>query len=523
MTRKPPATPQELWDMILRRRRWVLAPLCLVPLLVFVVSLMLPKHYVSETVVLVDPQKIPVEYVKAAVASDITERLQTIKEEVMSRTRLEQIADELGLYRTGLATGQTTSQTTGQGAAQGARNEDRVIAAMQQDMTVTLIKGSSDHNAISGFKISYTASSPQLAQKVTQRIADLFIAENLKARAREAEGTNDFISEELTKARVALEAQEARIKEFKAEHMGSLPEQESSNLTLVSQYQALAQANGESIDRANQQRVYLESMLNVSGGSTPKAGSPEPTPLQMELSAKRAELAADRQKYTDEYPDVARLKSEIAELEQQQRSGARGISTPAGGSSVAAAGSSSSSGPSVTRQLEGQLLAIQQEIRMRTERQAEIEGKMRAMQGNIAMLPATQQEFADLNRDYLSMQTNYAALEEKRQASGMATELERHNDSESFRILDPASLPTAPSSPNLLIVNAGGLFGGLVLGLALGLLLDLRDDTLHNPDELERYLDLPLIVAIPTFTAAGDSASLSSHVASPKKGAVAHA
>ena len=474
MARKLPASPQDLIDIFRRRKWWILVPIAIIPVLVFAIGLILPKQYLSETTILVDPQKIPTEYVKTAEVGDITDRLQTIKEEVMSRTRLKTIAEQLGLY-------QDVRQKAGM---------DEVIDRMQKDITVEIIKGANDRSPIDGFKISYVASTPQVAQKVTQRISELFIQENLKARDRQAQGTHQFLTDELQKAKAQLDAQEEKIRAFKSAHLGSLPEQEGSNLSLISQYQSLAQANSEAIDRANQQRVYLQSMLNVNSDGKGVELPQVMSPTEVELQQKQEELAAAEQKYTDSYPDVIRLKAELASLELAEHQNPKG--KPA---------RMSASGPTTSQQLQGQLLAMQQEIKSRTARQARIEAQLMAIQGRVEMLPGVQGEFEDLNRTYQEEQKNYESLVENEQASGMATELDRHDDSESFRILDRANLPVVPSAPNLLVIDAGGIFAGLIVGLLLGIIVDMKDATIHTAEEVEQYLDLPLIVALPHITA----------------------
>lgn len=470
MARKLPASPQALIEIFQRRKWWILAPIIVVPILVFFIGRMLPKQYTSETTILVDPQKIPTEYVKAAATGDVTDRLQTIKQEVMSRTRLQMIAEQVGLY-------QDVRKQEGM---------EKVIDRMQKDITVDIIKGATDRSPIQGFEISYVASSPVIAQKVTQKISELFIQENLRARDQQAQGTHQFLTDELDKAKAQLDAQEEKIRAFKSAHLGSLPEQEGSNLSLISQYQSMAQANSEAIDRANQQRVYLQSMLNIDSDGSSGAMAPPATPIEIQLRQKRAQLAADEQIYTNSYPDVVRLKGEIATLEKAERENPKGAASGAG-----------LTGPTTTQQLQGQLIAIEQEIKSRTARQARIEAQLQAVQGRVSVLPAVQGEFEDLNRAYQQDQTNYESLVEKEHASGMVTELDRHDDSESFRVLDPANLPMVPSAPNLLIIDIGGIFAGLICGLLLGVIVDMKDATIHTAEEVGDYLTLPLIVALP--------------------------
>lgn len=466
MTRKPPSNIHEVIALVIRRRLLIIACLLIVPPLVFVAGRYWPKKYRSETVILVDPQRVPEDYVKA-ITGDVTDRLQTISEEVMSRTRLLTIANKDGLYR----------------EIRKKDGDDKAIDAMRKDITVDIIKGANERNPIDGFKVAYIAPMPEVAQNVTQQLADLFIEENIKERDQDAEGTQRFIANQLVQARAALAAQDARIRNFKASHLGTLPEQEQANLTMISEYQSLAQQNSDAIDRANQQQVYLQSMLNVNGGQkTP------PTSLQLQLQTAENELSAARQKYTESHPDVVRLREEVATLKAEVKR-----------QPESASHSTAAAGPTIGQQLESQLLATQQEIKSRADRQQELEGRIGSLQAKVQSLPAVQQGYEALSRDYNEMQKNYESLLEKEQASGMAAELEHHNESERFRVLDPASYPSSPYSPNQLAVNAGGVVGALLLGLGLAYLAEMRDPTIHDADEAEAYLSVPLIVALPSL------------------------
>lgn len=474
MTRNPPSNLHELLALLIRRRMWIIGCLIIIPPLVFLAGRYWPKKYRSETTIMVDPQRVPEQYVKATVTGDISDRLQTISDEVMSRTRLLMIANRDHLY-------QKEREKYG---------DTQALAAIRKDITVEIIKGAGGGDLINGFKIAYIASTPELAQKVTRQIADLFIEDNIKQRDQQAEGTEQFIKNQLVQAREQLMLQDRKIREFKAAHLGELPEQETANLAMIGEYQSVAQQNSEAIDRANQQKVYLQSMLNMNGGhSAPPLAAPL-TPLQQQLQTAETQLNAARQRYTDAYPDVIRLRGQIATLKAEIKN------QPAGSVHAAPAAGTA---PSMDQQLESQLRATQLEIKSRTVRQLQIESKINALQAQVQSLPAVQQQFESLSRDYGEMQKNYESLLEKEQASGMAAQLELHNESERFDVLDPADLPSTPYSPNLRLVDAGGLLGALVLGLGLAFLAEMRDPSIHNADEAEMYLSVPLIAALPSI------------------------
>lgn len=476
MTRKLPGSIPDYIKMLVRRKKWLLWTVGGIMGVVIPVSMLLPKVYKSETLILVEPQKIPEDYVRATVTSDVTDRLQTIQEEIMSRTRLASIITDLNLYPKARAKGVSM---------------DDLVESMRQDITVEVINDNHpEKKSVGAFRISYLAGTPQIAHDVTQRIADLFIDENLKVRDQQAAGTSLFITDEVKQAAATLEAQEEKIKAFNAKHMGALPEQEQNNLQMVGQYQSLEQNNSEAIDRATQQRTYLQSMLNASSSREKNAAAPL-SPTQVELQKKKQELAAARQKYTDSHPEVVRLQGDVAALQQE-------VSTEPKISGDGAATASQA------ETYKSQLASVDQEIKERTSRDAELQGQIRSLQGRVNVTPEVEAEFADLNRDYQVMQKNYQTLLEKQNQSGMAQELEHREQSEQFRVLDPANFPTAPYSPNMLLLNGGGFVAALFLGLGLCLMIEIKDTTIHDAGDIEQYLNVPLISSIPAIGAGAE-------------------
>lgn len=483
MERKTPTSIGEFIAVIKRRKYWIAIPSVTIIVLAGALSPLVTRSYQSTTTILVEPQKIPTEYVRATVTSDVTDRLHTIGLEVMSSSRLTRIINDLHLY------------------PELRKNEsmNQVLGAMRKDIAVDVVRDPSDDgkNSVGAFKISYIGRTPQETQKVTQEIANLFISENLKERDQQAQGANAFITSQLNQAREQLAVQDAKIRAFKDAHLGSLPEQDQANLQMIGQYQSLLQANSEAIDRANQQRVYLQSVLNVKTGGSPNAPAPaRPTAMQVELAQDQAELNADLMKYTPQHPDVIRLQHAIATLKQRIQSAPK-TTLAVADTAIDTTAAAQLAGPSVNDQLRSQLVALNEEIRARNVRQVEVEQKMRQLQGAVESQPAVETAFSSLDRDYQEMQKNYDDLLAKQQASAMAAQLERHDQSEQFVILDPANLPSKPYRPDPLILGMGAVAFGLLVGLVFGMAVELRDDTMHDADEVAAYLKLPIIVALP--------------------------
>jgi polysaccharide chain length determinant protein (PEP-CTERM system associated) len=459
MKKRPLTQLSDYIDLVTRRKWWIIIPAVVVPLLVFCVGKKLPKVYKSETLILVAPQKVPTDYVKPTVNGDVSDRLQTLSQQILSRTRLDAVIDEFNLYP------QMKKTST----------RDQVVERMRSDITVEIVADPRpERRSVGAFRISYMGNDPAVVQAVVQRLASLFISENLKAREMQANGTTAFIEDALAQTKAKLADQEDAIRKFKAQNMGSLPEQEQANLTVLSQYQAMLQSASDDLGRAEQQRVYLESMLAAYDKAGP-AGKNSGLPKKLEDL--RTQLAAAEQMYTPQHPDVIRLKHDVAAVEAQIAS-----SRPVADE------------PDVNR---SQLTAIKQEIAAKKAKKAQIEQQIERVQGHIAMLPSVEMRFADLNRDYETTKAQYKTLLEKRDSSMLAADMEKRAEGEQFQVLDPANYPQTPIKPDLAQLNALGLLGGIGLGLSLAFLSHMRDNRIHGMADLEYYLNVPLLAQIP--------------------------
>ena len=484
--RRFPSDLSEFWDIFLRRRWWFVIPPLLISTVTLGVVLELPKTYRSETTILVEPQKVPSEYVKATVTIDVNDRLQTISQEVLSRTRLQKIIDQFGLYRT-TSRGEKVMRSLTEGPQ--VTQED-LIEMMRKDITLepaeTIVNQEGPagrEHELAAFKIAYQGRDPALAQQVTRQLASLFIEENLRVREQQAEGTNEFIDSELEKARQALDVQEKRLREFKAQYMGALPEEQQANMQLMGQFQALLQANGDAIARAQDQKAYYQSLLTALGKHGPQQAKPF---VQDTLETRRAELAVAEEKNKPDHPDVVRLRGEVAALEKlvKETNKTQDESAPTGPLDA-------------PDQIHSQMSALDQEITRRNQRQTEIENKIKQVQSRVEILPAVEQQLSEITRDYTISKSQYQSLLEKKNASAMAAEMERGAKGEQFRILDPPTFPEKPYKQDIVKLILAGCFGGILCGCALGLFMEFKDKTIHDDRDMAFYLSPPLLGSVP--------------------------
>ena len=467
MQRRPPEISDYI-QIFMRRKWWIILPTLTVAAIMCAVSVNLPRYYRSSTVIGIDAQKVPTEFVRNTINSDVVQRLQSISQEILSRTRLQKIIEQYGLYK---------DKTN--------LSQEDIIELMRKDITIDVVEDRNNSGqpsrSLGGFKISYTSTTAQLAQQVTRQLGSLFIEENLKLRQSQAEGTSEFISQELIKAKKDLEEQETKIKNFKSRYMGSLPEQQAANLQMIGQAEAMLQANSDAMGRAQQQRSYLESMeSSLEKQKVP----PAKTELQMALISKRAELAVATQKYQPNHPDLSRLQQEVAALTQQEKELAK-VEQP----NDPKIGSSD--------QMKGQIGMLNDEIRTRQKKQTELEERIRTLQNKVDVLPVIEQQYSEFSRDYGVARDNYQALLAKKNASGMAADVEHQAQGEQFRVIDPASLPQKPYKPDLIQLNLLGLLGGLIIGCGLGAMKEFKDSAMYSDKDIRFYLPMPLLGTMP--------------------------
>jgi polysaccharide chain length determinant protein (PEP-CTERM system associated) len=480
-----------------RRHIHFLIPLFLGWLVVWGASWVLPARYKSGTLILVEQPTMPKNYVEPNVSDDLQNRLQSITQQILSRTRLLLIIDKLHLY------------------SDSKRRiiPDEMVERMRKDIDIELVRDAHG-DQITAFKISYSARDPHVAQLVTSELTNLFINENLKVRQQQSEDTTKFIGSQLENARVSLAEQEAKVQEFKARHEGELPSQETSNLQILSGLQAQLQSEQDTLNTARQQRIYLQTLIEqyraVHTSSRTADGKPTSlSAIDQELDKLKSKLADLSSRYTDHYPEVENLKDEIARTEKMRtalvaESKTRGTGGRQLNDSGTERDAADVSQNSPLLQLQSQLQANQAEIANREQAIASLKGRVNSYQNRLDSAPASEQQLADLTRGYEQTKANYDDLLKKQNESAMATSMEQMQQGERFSIIDPPSLPLKPDFPNRLKFCGIGLGIGLVLGLIVVGILEAKDDRLHGEKEIKILLPMAVLSEIPEVVSPSD-------------------
>jgi len=464
-------------DLIRRRHIHFLMPVFVGWLIVWGISWILPTTYKSSTLILVQQPTMPENYVAPNVNENLQDRLQSITQQILSRTRLLTIVEKLNLY-------------TGAGAP---TTPDDKVEAMRKDIGIELVKDSRNEE-ITAFRVSFSAHDPVLAQKVTNELTQLFISENLKVREEQSEDTTHFIEKQLEDAHAVLAAQEEKVRQFQSSHEGSLPTQQASNLQILAGLQGQLQSQQDSLNTAKQQRVYYQSLIeqykNLHAAGRSVEGAPsEVTALDTELARLRAQLTDLSSRYTDSYPDVQKVKAQISKTERQRQDL---LAAPKAGSKQAG---DTESAPLL--QLQGQLQANQVEIANRERAISGLEARVNEYQGRLNSQPAMEQQLAELNRGYEQSKANYDDLLKKKNQSAMATSMERMQQGERFTMLDPPTVPTKPDFPNRLKFCFIGIGIGVGLGCLVVFLFEFFDDRMHGEKEIKDMLEIPIMAEVP--------------------------
>ena len=492
-------------EIFLRRIWYVIIPFAFVVSAAAIYSFTAPQKYRATTLILVTPQKVPADFVRSTVTSRIEDRLQSIGQEIMSRTRLEQVISEFKLY---------------QGEAKSLAAEE-IIELMRKDTTVQ-IRGREGY-----FTISYTGKDPRTVTMVTNKLASLFIEENLKLREQQAQGTTEFLTIELNATKAKLEEQEKLVTQFKKQFMYELPDQRDVNLNILGKLQQQLQTLNDALKSAQDRKLIIQKQLTEmrnmaamlteqaagptaqedSAGSfssspsalpKPKMGNPD----ELRLEKLKNHLSELMTKYKEKHPDVLTTKKQIADLEKKIEKD-RAVMKE-GGPEVASPGVPKEKGEKKEagvdpfyREMEGQLAATDLEIKRLKDEEARTKAKMGEYQTRVENIPVRELAMTNLTRDYQNTKETYHSLLKKNQEAQQAENLERRQKGEQFKVVDPARIPEKPFSPNIPRNLLLGLLLGMGLGFGIAFFREQMDRSFKDAEDLETTLGFRVLANIP--------------------------
>jgi polysaccharide biosynthesis transport protein len=463
------------YHKLLVRRKWVIVTITLiVACTVAFIVYRTPGQYEAKTTIMVDPGKVPESYVKSTATIDANQRLSLLQAEILSTTRLSQVIDELHLY-------QSAKTTSGR---------DEIVARMRKDIAVTPVTLQVASKELQAFDISYISQSSVLAAQVADRLASLFIEENLNVRRQQVMGTVDFFNHELETAKSDLSEKSQKLAALRAQDFAELPESQAWHTQALTSLQLEMRSEMDAIGSAQQQRLYLESMLaetptvvNLDNSSGDTAG------LEEQLEGLQQEMDQLRQRYGPRYPDVL---TKAAEMEKVQEKLKEFIANNKTGQPVTS-GNRKHHNPVI----ESQIAQLDSDIKERQSREVKLKSEIAYHESILERAPAIEQELASATNDYNDAADRFKRLEDHKFAADISSDVENRQKGERFFVLETAQPPVHPSAPNRPLLDILGLSGGLFLGLFAVVVLEVFDGTVKTERELSERLNVTLLGEIP--------------------------
>jgi polysaccharide chain length determinant protein (PEP-CTERM system associated) len=454
-------------EIFLHRRLYFMVPLAITFLCACLWCALAPRKYTASTLVLVIPQRVPTELVRSTVTSGISERLNVISQEIMSRSRLEAVIDEMKLFPS------------------EAKTVDReaLVAMVRSNIQVDLPRRAPGPETAGYFSIKYTSKDPQIAADVANKLSSLFIEENLKQREQQAVGTSEFLANELKVTRERLEVQGKELADYKRRYMGELPEQRDTNIRLLEQMQNQYQRNEESLRAAQDRQLLIRKQMQDLENPTLQpgesaSGSRARGSFETQLEEMKKSLAELQTRYTERHPDVVSLKRKIIEMEK--RKDAFNINND----------------PRY-RELANAMAATDLEIKRLQDESGKLRSQMGLYRGRVEGATVREQQMSSLVQEYENTKRLYESLLKKGEEAQQAENLERRQKGEQFRVVDPARVPEKPVQPDIPKTLIIGLFGGIACGLGGIFLREQLDRSFRDPEDVEATLGFKVLANIP--------------------------
>jgi protein tyrosine kinase modulator len=470
----------QILSNLYRKKGLIIAVFVVVSLLAAYLATILPDIYRSSTLIVVTPQRLPASFVTSTVTMDLEERMQSIVQEILSGTQLDKIIQEFNLYPFD---------------TQGSNLRDRV-EKLRKSIKVDFRRNNT-RDSMTVFQLSFESGNPEKARQVTQRLATLFIDQNLQVREQQAIGTKAFMNSEVERLRKELEQQETVVNQYKAGHLYELPDQLDTNLRTLEQLRRELEANNLRLSTLQERKGTLQKQsvesdilkVDALSGSVMVQGDGVTQSVQLEV--KKKELDSLLQRYSTRHPDVIRLQKEIQSLEAE-------IGNTSSSKTTNSAKVATPISP-LKQVLQKQVTDIDSEIQALRSQAEGIRNQIGTLQARVNNAPVRAIELSRVSRGYEITLKKYQDLLAKSLESELSENMEKNKKGEQFRILDPANLPLRPARPNRLMILLVGLASGLAGGVALAFLWDNLDTSFKRGEEIIAYVNLPLLVTIPAL------------------------
>jgi len=489
-------------DIVRRHKGWIFGPF-LFTLVASVVGVYLyPDSYTSQAVVKIVPQQVPQNLVQAAINQQMSDRINSMAQTILSRSVLTNIIHSFGLYPKELS----------------RMPIEDVIETMKKNIQIQPVAsstGGTDH--LPAFVVSYSYENRLLAQRVVQDLVSRFIDENIHNRSNATFMTTQFIKDQLDDAKKELNTAEDKVASFRIQNNGRLPDQVDSNMRQLGALQSQATYLESKISTANQEKMQMESNMRIlkdqqsnlkkdasqAAKSAPERKSEKVIDAEREVTNWENQLAVLRQHYKDGFPDVQNAverltvaRKRLGEVQAEEAAN-RKAETPEGPAVNPQSVREARELDANIRRFQSAIEARELDIQDSTKELKRVNDTVKSYQGRIETIPLGEKEYADLMRDRDLIKERFIDLSEKLSKAEIAQEMEGRKQGETLELLDPASLPTAPTEPKRPIVVSLGAALGLLLGIVIAGAREMKDTSLKNLKDVRAYTQLTILGSVP--------------------------
>lgn len=467
----------DLKGVVRRRAKLVFATWLVISLASYWLAMALPNEYESSATVLVEPQSVDEELIRAGVArSDLNRRLGLMAAKIMSRPRLSRIIDDLSLYR------EESNYLERQEIINLMRAQvkvEPVIPELEQDRQTLRT-----NFEINRFKIHFRDHNAEVARNVAQRLANDFIEEHISNRVGVSQKSLEFIDAELVSLAESIRAIESRVAEIKATNPGRLPEDMTANQRQLERLMTAVSYARRDASTARSDEAFFHSQSATArellGGNTlDRRGRETRVDRKQSLNLLLTDMRS--RGYTEKHPDIVKTQAELATLGDQIEA------------------SKSDERPGSMAEYGAEAEAERARLR-RLDAEAEIE-LLRSKEEELLQLlgeaPGVAEQLYGLDRQYQHLFQSYQDFSNRRHQASVQADLERRQLGEQFRVLEQAFIATEASSPNRVVIILVGVLFGLAMGGAAGIVMEAADPTVHDARQLQASLNIPVLATIP--------------------------
>jgi polysaccharide chain length determinant protein (PEP-CTERM system associated) len=494
--------PGEYLD-IFRRRKWLIVYSFLIILFAAIVyCVLIPDQYQSSTKILIIPPAVAEGMVRSTVNLSTRDRLRSIEQDILSRPGLLEVIRKIGVSRLGF----------------GDISEEGMLTRMRSGIELRIdknIERNADRN-VKTFELSFFHENPVVAQDVASNLSSLFIGENIRLREESTQETSKFLETQLEETRVQLEQQEEKIKRYKIQYSGELPQQEQIGINRLQRLQDQMKSNSDAIARLQDRKAFMESQISAQERSVQRGEELDPFDsadsgeqskagqLLSELALRRKKLEEASRKYTPLHPavvqarwDLEQVETAIATMRKETRSGQGDSSGKAAEPPSVPGQKQVAYAKKEMQRLRAQIAQADLDITALQRQNETVSKTIDDIQRKLERLPQREQEITSLSRDYGNLKKSYDELLGKKLKANISESLEENQKAERFDVVEPANLPSRPSKPDRLKVLGLALLASLVIGIGGSFGLEMLDPTLRGRREFTSFFDIPILACLP--------------------------